>query len=186
MQPRNNHRFYATPLIRHYRTCCSRGLLLLRRSFLPACGFTHRMTASGSSACRRVRPAGLCVAALGKDLNTSARYTRRAVPLQTCSSLAVFLLVGFLDDQPISPRAQIVAASAIARTSAITAEGEVVQDPRKVPEQLRVRRGAIAGDKVIAASQVISPSRFVHRVYPEPNISYLPVTTITLTTGRPA
>ena len=48
-------------------------------------------------------------------------------------------------------------------------QASVIQDPRKVPEQLQIRRGAIyAGDRVVAASEVITPSRYVHRIYPEP------------------
>jgi peptidoglycan glycosyltransferase len=67
-----------------------------------------------------------------------------------------------------------VAASIIKGATVITESGEVVQDPRKIPEQLRIRRGAIyAGDRVIAASEVITPSTYAHRIYPEPNISYL-------------
>src|SRR5204862_181679 len=65
-------------------------------------------------------------------------------------------------------------ASSIKDATVVTASGDIIQDPRKVPEQLRVQRGAIiAGDKVIAASEVVTQARSVFRVYPEPNISYL-------------
>lgn len=85
-----------------------------------------------------------------------------------------FLLVGFALLSLHLLREQIVAAGSIKGAVVVTASGDVIQDPRKVPEQLRVRRGNIyAGDTVIAASEVISPSRNVHRLYPEPNISYL-------------
>lgn len=88
--------------------------------------------------------------------------------------LGGFLLVGFSLLSLHLLREQIVAAGVIKGATVITESGEVVQDPRKVPEQLQVRRGAIyAGDRVIAASEVITPSRYVHRVYPEPDISYL-------------
>src|SRR5206468_8832825 len=36
-----------------------------------------------------------------------------------------------------------------------------------------VRGTSVAGDYVIAAREAVSQSRTVHRVYPEPNISYL-------------
>ena len=88
--------------------------------------------------------------------------------------LGGFLLVGFTLLSLHLLREQIVAASLIKGATVLTVSGEVVQDPRKVPEQLRIRRGAIyAGDRVIAASEVITPSRYARRVYPEPNISYL-------------
>ncbi|MFL5735640.1 MAG: peptidoglycan D,D-transpeptidase FtsI family protein [Chloroflexia bacterium] len=88
--------------------------------------------------------------------------------------LGGFLLVGFALLSLHLLREQIVAASSIKAASVVARSGDVIQDPRKVPEQLRVRRGAIyAGDKLIAASEVITPSRNVHRLYPEPNISYL-------------
>jgi hypothetical protein len=88
--------------------------------------------------------------------------------------LGGFLLVGFALLSAHMLREQIVAASVIKGATVITESGAVVQDPRKVPEQLRVHRGAIyAGDRVVAASEVITPSRYVHRVYPEPNLSYL-------------
>ena len=88
--------------------------------------------------------------------------------------LAGFLLVGFVLLSLHLLREQIVAASVIKGATVITDSGEVVQDPRKIPEQLRIRRGAIyAGDRVIAASEVITPSTYARRIYPEPNISYL-------------
>lgn len=88
--------------------------------------------------------------------------------------LGAFLLVGFALLSLHLLREQIVAASAIKEATVITEEGNVIQDPRKIPEELQTRRGAImAGDTVIAASEIISPSRYVHRLYPEPNISYL-------------
>lgn len=88
--------------------------------------------------------------------------------------LGAFLLVGFLLLSLHLLREQIVAAVSLKDATVVTQDGAVIQDPRKVPEELRVRRGAImAGNMVVAASEVISPSRYVHRVYPEPNISYL-------------
>lgn len=88
--------------------------------------------------------------------------------------LGGFLLVGFTLLSLHLLRQQIVAASALKQATVVTESGDVVQDPRKIPEQLRVRRGSIlAGDRVVAASEVITPSRYVHRVYPEPNLSYL-------------
>ncbi len=88
--------------------------------------------------------------------------------------LGGFLLVGFALLSLHLLREQIVAAASIKSATVVTASGAVIQDPRKVPEQLRVRRGSIlAGDKVVAASEVISPSRYVHRIYPEPDLSYL-------------
>jgi peptidoglycan glycosyltransferase len=88
--------------------------------------------------------------------------------------LGGFLLVGFALVSLHLLREQIVAAASIKETTVLTESGHIVQDPRKVPEQLRVRRGRIfAGDRVIAAGEVITPSQFVHRMYPEPNMSYL-------------
>ncbi|HET9493561.1 MAG TPA: penicillin-binding protein 2, partial [Chloroflexia bacterium] len=88
--------------------------------------------------------------------------------------LGGFLLVGFALLSAHMLREQIVAASVIKGATVVTESGAIVQDPRKVPEQLSVRRGAIyAGDRVVAASEVITPSRFAHRIYPEPNLSYL-------------
>lgn len=88
--------------------------------------------------------------------------------------LGGFLLVGFTLLSLHLLREQIVAASVIKNATVLTTTGDIVQDPRKVPEQLRIQRGAIyAGDRTIAASEVISPSRYAHRIYPEPNISYL-------------
>ncbi|MEO5950919.1 MAG: penicillin-binding protein 2 [Chloroflexia bacterium] len=88
--------------------------------------------------------------------------------------LGGFLLVGFVLLSLHLLREQIVAASVIKGATVLTTSGDIVQDPRKVPEQLRIRRGAIyAGDRTIAASEVITPSRYAHRIYPEPNISYL-------------
>ncbi len=88
--------------------------------------------------------------------------------------VGAFLLVGFALLSLHLLREQIVAAVSLKDATVVTEGGAVIQDPRKVPEDLRVRRGAImAGNTVVAASEVISPSRFVHRVYPEPNISYL-------------
>src|SRR5687768_12243017 len=108
------------------------------------------------------------------DRNGTQRATQDARFQHNVQQLGGFLLVGFVLISLHLLREQIVAASAIKSATVITGTGEVIQDPRKVPEQLRVRRGSIfAGDKVIAASDVISPSRFVHRVYPEPNLSYL-------------
>jgi peptidoglycan glycosyltransferase len=88
--------------------------------------------------------------------------------------LGAFLLVGFALVSLHLLREQIVAAVAIKEATVITEEGRVIQDPRKIPEELRTQRGAImAGDTVVAASEIISPSGFAYRVYPEPNISYL-------------
>lgn len=88
--------------------------------------------------------------------------------------VGAFLLVGFVLLGLHLLREQVVDAMAIKNTTVVTANGNVVQDPRKIPEELQVRRGTIyAGSTVVAASEVISPSRYVHRVYPEPNISYL-------------
>ena len=88
--------------------------------------------------------------------------------------LGGFLLVGFALLSLHLLREQIVVASALKETNFQTESGHIVQDPRKVPEQLRVQRGRIfAGDRVIAASEVVTQSQFVHRLYPEPNISYL-------------
>src|SRR4051794_3196763 len=85
-----------------------------------------------------------------------------------------FMLVGFALLSLHLLREQIVAAQSIKGAVVVTEAGAGIQDPPKVPEQLPVQRGPIyAGDTVIAASEVISPSRNAHRVYPEPNISYL-------------
>src|SRR3712207_8869690 len=68
-------------------------------------------------------------------------------------------------------REQIVAASSIKATTVVTEDGEVVQDPRKVPEQLRVRRGGIyAGDRLIAANEVDRKSTRLNSSHA--NISY--------------
>ncbi|MEA2573185.1 MAG: penicillin-binding protein [Chloroflexia bacterium] len=89
--------------------------------------------------------------------------------------LGAFLLVGFALLTLHLLREQIVVAVAIKDATVITAEGNVIQDPRKIPEELQTQRGAIVvgGDTIIAASEIISPSRYAHRIYPEPNISYL-------------
>lgn len=88
--------------------------------------------------------------------------------------LGGFLLVGFALLSLHLLREQIVAAASIKGATVQTASGDFIQDPRKVPEQLRVRRGTIyAGNTVIAASEIVSPAREVRRIYPEPNISYL-------------
>ncbi len=88
--------------------------------------------------------------------------------------LGGFLLVGFTLLSLHLLREQVVAASAIKNATVVTPSGEVVQDPRKIPDQLRIRRGEIyAGDRLIASSEVFTPSTYVHRIYPEPNISYL-------------
>ena len=84
------------------------------------------------------------------------------------------MLVGFALLSLHLLREQIVAASSIKDAVVVTGAGDVIQDPRKIPEELRVQRGNIyAGNTVIASSEVISPSRMVHRTYPEPDISYL-------------
>jgi penicillin-binding protein A len=88
--------------------------------------------------------------------------------------LGGFLLVGFALLSLHLLREQVVAAAALKNATVTTAAGEVIQDPRKVPERLRVQRGRIyAGDRVIADNETAPPSQFVHRIYPEPNISYL-------------
>lgn len=88
--------------------------------------------------------------------------------------LGAFLLVGFALVSLHLLREQIVVAVAIKEATVITEEGNVIQDPRRIPAELQTHRGAImAGDTVVAASEVISPSRYAHRIYPEPNISYL-------------
>jgi peptidoglycan glycosyltransferase len=103
-----------------------------------------------------------------REPTPDARFRRNV------QQLGGFLLVGFALLSAHMLREQIVAASVIKGATVITESGAVVQDPRKVPEQLRVHRGAIyAGDRVVAASEVITPSRYAHRVYPEPNLSYL-------------
>ncbi len=105
---------------------------------------------------------------------TVERPTPEARFRRNVQQLGGFLLVGFALLSLHLLREQIVAAASIKGATVTTTSGSIIQDPRKVPEQLRVQRGAIiAGDRVIAASEVISPSRLVHRVYPEPNISYL-------------
>lgn len=104
----------------------------------------------------------------GADATPDARFRHNV------QQLGGFLLVGFALVSIHLLREQIVSAAAIKGTTFITEAGDIIQDPRKVPEQLRVRRGSIlAGDKIVAASEVISGSTFVQRVYPEPNISYL-------------
>ncbi len=103
-----------------------------------------------------------------------ARPTPDARFRRNVQQLGGFLLVGFALLSLHLLREQIVAAGSIKAATVTTNSNSVIQDPRKIPELLRVQRGAIyAGDKVIAASEVISPSRLVHRVYPEPDISYL-------------
>ncbi len=88
--------------------------------------------------------------------------------------LGGFLLVGFALLSLHLLREQIVAADVIKNATVVTVTGNVIQDPRKVPEQLQIRRGAIyAGGAVVASSEVITPSRYVHRLYPDPNLSYL-------------
>lgn len=88
--------------------------------------------------------------------------------------LGGFLLVGFALLSLHLLREQIVVAAAIKETTLQTEAGHIVQDPRKVPEQLRIRRGRIfAGDRIIATNEVITSSQFVRRIYPEPNMSYL-------------
>lgn len=91
--------------------------------------------------------------------------------------LGAFLLVGFVLLSVHLLREQVVAAVAI-QDARVIIEAEdgihVVQDPRQSAQELQIRRGSIlAGDTVIAASEIVSPSRYVHRIYPEPNISYL-------------
>lgn len=88
--------------------------------------------------------------------------------------LGGFLLVGFALLTLHLLREQIVVAASIQEATLQTDTGQIVQDPRKVPAQLRVRRGSIfAGDRLIAGSEVITSSQFVRRIYPEPNMSYL-------------
>lgn len=92
---------------------------------------------------------------------------------ENVQKLGGFLLVGFVLLSLHLLREQIVAAAAI-KGAVVETEAGVVQDPRKIPAFLQVRRGTIyAGDRVVASSEVITPSRYVHRLYPEPDISYL-------------
>ncbi|HUP27872.1 MAG TPA: penicillin-binding transpeptidase domain-containing protein, partial [Chloroflexia bacterium] len=111
------------------------------------------------------------------NLDPSAATRRATVDARfrhNVEQLGGFLLVGFTLISLHLLREQIVAASSIKGATVQTSSGAIIQDPRKVPEQLQVRRGSIlAGDRVVAASEVITPSRFVHRIYPEPNLSYL-------------
>jgi peptidoglycan glycosyltransferase len=101
-------------------------------------------------------------------------YTSDARFRHNVQQLGGFLLVGFGLLSMHLLREQVVAAAAIRGTTITTEAGDVIQDPRKVPELLKVRRGRImAGDRVIASSEVVSPSQYVHRVYPEPDMSYL-------------
>jgi len=93
---------------------------------------------------------------------------------RSVQQLGGFLLVGFTLLSLHLLREQIVAAAVTKNATVVTDTGNVIQDPRKVPDQLQIRRGNIyAGDKVVAASEVITPSRYVHRLYPEPDLSYL-------------
>src|SRR5438045_2123939 len=55
--------------------------------------------------------------------------------------LGGFLLVGFALLSLHLLREQIVAASSIKGATITTSSASIVQDPRKVPEQLRVQRG---------------------------------------------
>src|SRR5690348_4829163 len=65
--------------------------------------------------------------------------------------LGGFLLVGFVLLSLHLLREQIVSADVIKNATVVTNTGNVIQDPRKVPEQLQIRRGSIyAGDKVVA------------------------------------
>jgi peptidoglycan glycosyltransferase len=101
-------------------------------------------------------------------ITPEARFRRNV------QQLGGFLLVGFALLSLHLLREQIVAAAAIKNVSFVTPDGQVVQDPRKIPELLRQRRGSIyAGDVVVAASEVITPSGYVHRIYPAPDIAYL-------------
>jgi peptidoglycan glycosyltransferase len=71
-------------------------------------------------------------------------------------------------------RQQVVAANTISHTVVNTESGASIQDPRRIPAMLQVQRGSIfAGSKLVAGNEVIEPSLYVHRIYPEPNISYL-------------
>jgi peptidoglycan glycosyltransferase len=102
------------------------------------------------------------------NLTPDGRFRRNV------QQLGGFLLVGFALLSVHLLREQIVAASVIKNATVVTESGNVIQDPRKVPEQLQIRRGAIyAGDKTVAVSEVITPSRYTHRIYPEPDLSYL-------------
>src|SRR5688500_12462969 len=110
----------------------------------------------------------------GSDRNPTQRATQDARFQHNVQQLGGFLLAGFVLISLHLLLEQTVAASAINSATVIPEAGAVSQSPRNVPTPLRVCRGSIfAGDKIITASDVISPSRFVHRVYPEPNLSYL-------------
>ena len=74
--------------------------------------------------------------------------------------LGGFLLVGFVLLSLHLLREQVVAAASIKQATVVTASGSVIQDPRKIPDELQIRRGAIyARDRVVAASEVITPAR---------------------------
>lgn len=108
---------------------------------------------------------------LGRYATLDARFRHNV------QQLGAFLLVGFALLSAHLLREQVVAAVAI-QDARVIIEAEdgihVVQDPRQSAQELQIRRGSIfAGDTVVAASEIISPSRYVHRMYPEPNISYL-------------
>ncbi|MDQ6693156.1 MAG: penicillin-binding protein 2 [Chloroflexota bacterium] len=111
--------------------------------------------------------------------NLSGPYNKPSMDARfrrNVQQVGVSLLVGFALLTLHLLREQIVAANSIKDTTVVTASGAVIQDPRKVPAELRVRRGNIytgSADMVIASTEVISPSRYAHRIYPEPNISYL-------------
>ncbi len=108
------------------------------------------------------------VTPVGRYATSDARFRHNV------QQVGAFLLVGFALLTLHLLREQVVAAVSIKNATVVTSDNAVIQDPRKIPEELQVQRGKImAGDTVIAASEVISPSRYVHRIYPEPDASYL-------------
>jgi penicillin-binding protein A len=131
----------------------SRWLLSLGGAFILLMIFTMLTISAGSA-----KP----------NLTPDERFRRNV------QQLGGFLLVGFALLSLHLLREQIVSADVIKNATVVTDTGNVIQDPRKVPEQLQIRRGAIyAGNKVVASSEVITPSRYVHRLYPESDLSYL-------------
>src|SRR5438552_6226718 len=83
------------------------------------------------------------------------RPTPEARFRRNVQQLGGFLLVGFALLSLHLLREQIVAASSIKDATVTTETGAIIQDPRKIPEQLRVQRGAIyAGNTVVAASEI--------------------------------
>ncbi|HKP52042.1 MAG TPA: penicillin-binding protein 2 [Chloroflexia bacterium] len=64
-------------------------------------------------------------------------------------------------------REQVLVSSSVGKL-------EAVQDPRKMSMLFQIRRGSIyAHGRVVATNQASPNSRYVRRIYPEPNLSYL-------------